>query len=181
LKSKKSPLLIGAAVCLILLVLISSGYSLAVSLGVLEGGAAANSLMAGRRSGNFPQRDFEGQLPTENFQDRSGGTMPFGTAATGVFGIIRYLGIGLNIAALLLCVIAVIGIFKQKKWGAVWAIILAALLAITSVTGLFRFGNWISFSLSLVKVLLAIAVIVLLLLPAARRVYNPKLGLDDDL
>lgn len=184
MKSKKSPLLITAAVCLILLALLSSGYSLAVSLGVLRGGTAVNPLMTGRRLGNFPQGDFEGtpgQFP-KGFQDRGDGIMPFGTAATGVFGIIRWLGLGLNIVALFLSVMAVVGILKGKKWGAVWAIILAVLFALTSVTGLSRFGNWISFTLSLVRVLLAIAVIVLLLLPNARKVYNPILdNLDDDL
>jgi uncharacterized membrane protein (DUF2068 family) len=90
---------------------------------------------------------------------------------------------GVNIGALVLGLLAAIGLWKQKKWAAILAIILAALLLLTSLTGfasMLRFFSPLVFGEGLIKILLALAVIVLLLLPASRKAYA-KLAEEDDL
>jgi len=200
MNTKRPAILTIATVCLVLLVLISSGLALASNFGLMgtafgPAGFPSGTIMRGQ--GNFPQGGFQPgdggvpqQMPgnfdpnnlpdgqtnpgTRNFQGNPGGT-------SGLFGILRYATTGLNIVALVLGLLAAIGLWKQKKWGAVLAIIVAVLILLTSFSGLLRFFSLLVFGEALLKVLLALAVIVLLLLPAARKAYAPSEDLDLDL
>jgi hypothetical protein len=58
------------------------------------------------------------------------------------------------------------------------AIILSAVLLLVNIPGLLRIFSPLLFGLNLLKVLLALAVIILLLLPAARNAYSPPKDLD---
>jgi hypothetical protein len=185
MNTKRPVILIIAAVCLVVLVLFSSGLAVARNFGFLGGGFGSGRVAGGRLAGgSFPQGGFtnqqpgslpgtdNGQLPG-NFNNPGGQNFPARSGFNGLFRILRGVTLAFNIAALVLGVLAVIGIWQRKKWGAILGIILAALLLLTSLTGLFRFFSWLSFAEALLKVLLGLAVIVLLLLPAARWVYAP--------
>jgi len=106
-----------------------------------------------------------------NFQGRVG-------AISGLFGIIRWVVIGLNLAALVLGILSAVGLWRQKKWAAILAIILSVVLLLVNIPGLLRIFSPLLFGLNLLKVLLALAVIILLLLPAARNAYSPPKDLD---
>ena len=210
MKNNRPVILSFAAICLVILVLFSSGLTLARNFGLLGtnfGGAGLSGrrFVMGSGQGAFPQCNFNGQrsdtLPEygtgqlpgnvdpnspggqtnpnfQNFQGQVGRT-------NGLFRIISLATTSFNIAVLVLGLLAAVGIWKQKKWAAVLAIILAVLILLTSITGLLRIFSLLIFGEALLKVLLSLAVIVLLLLPAARKVYSPQpdqnLDLDLDL
>lgn len=196
MKPRKNPLLLAAAICLIVLAALCCGYAVATTLGVIRmmpsdagsfqgtpqafpGGSQDNG---GRQQGAMPQG-----TPPSGFE---GGSRPDGSTwsgnasggfgAMGGFGTLRWVSVGLYGAALVLAVVAVVGILKEKKRGAILGVILAVVLTIVSAFGLFRLASGWSFALSLVEVLLGVAVIVLLLLPGARKAYAPKKDLLDD-
>ncbi len=89
---------------------------------------------------------------------------------SGITGTIFY-GI-----ALLVSLLAAVGMFLTKRWGQVLGIIMGALyliLAVVSVlplilAGFLRGSNFLSLGMSLLHVILAIAVIVLALIPAKK-------------
>jgi hypothetical protein len=202
MNTKRPAILTIATVCLVVLVLISSGLALARNFGLMgtnfgPAGFPNGTMMRGQ--GNFPQGGFQGsgnrpgdgtfQLPG-NFDPNNPnaqvnpGTRPFqGRTGTtfGLFRILSFATTGVNIVALVLGLLAAFGLWKQKKWGAVLAIIVAVLILLTSFSGLLRFFSLLIFGEALLKVLLALAVIVLLLLPAARKAYAPPEDLDLDL
>lgn len=183
-----------AAISLIVLVVVSAGWSLATSLGWVNAGVGSG-LIGGRLNGNFsgrfpddgtgqqpqgfrrnglqPPQDFQGQngnpLPGQNLGNGNPGSFPVRGGSAGVFGLIRWLGTGFNIAALAIGILAAIGLFKNKRWGVTLAVILSALLGVSSVFGLLRFNLNLTTGISALKVLLGVAVIVLLMLPAARQ------------
>jgi hypothetical protein len=209
LNTKHPVVLTIAMICLIVLVLFSSGLALARNFGILGMGQGVVGFTGGRQviiggQGNFPSGGFNrqqpgdlpgngtGQLPgnfdpnnptipdNSNFQRIQGqaGDVP------GIAGILRWVTAGLYIAALLLGLLAAFGLWKQKKWAAVLAIILATVLFMVSLAGftsLLRFFSLLVLGEGLLKVLLALAVIILLLLPAARQTYAPHLDADLDL
>ncbi len=181
MNSKGSKILTVASIGLILLVLIGAGWSLATNFGWVNAGFSGNPISGGRMGSGLPRGSLEdGSFqPPENFQGRGGNFSQAG-GLTGVFGVVRWLGTGLNLAGLLIGAVAVTGIHKRKKWGVVLAIVLASLIGLTSLFGLFRFAVTLSYAQSLIKVVLAVTVIVLLLLPSARKVYNPASELVDD-
>lgn len=200
---KRPAILTIATVCLVLLVLISFGLALARNFGLMgttfnpagfpdgstihgqgifpQGGFLQSDNLPGdgvpqQMPGNFDPNnsDTQSNPTTRTFQGRTGGT-------AGLFRILGFATTGLNIVALVLGLLAAIGLWKQKKWGAVLAIIVAVLILLTSFSGLLRFFSLL-FGEALLKVLLALAVIVLLLLPAARKRYSaPEDDLDLDL
>jgi len=201
MNTKRPAILTIAIICLVLLVLFSSGLSLARNFGLLGTSFGAPGFPFGsmmRGQGNFPQGGFlpSGDLPDGTFQ-RPGNfdpnnpdtqvnpttrTFQGGTGATsGLFRILSFTTTGLNIAALVLGLLAAFGLWKQKKWGAVLAIIVSVLILLTSFSGLLRFFSLLVFGEALFKVLLALAVIILLLLPASRKAYAPPADLDLDL
>ena len=182
-----------AAVCLIALILVSAVWSLATSFGLVRIGGAFGSaqILGGRPNGGFPQGNFRNDgntqppgnfQPPENFRNGAGPNFAGRTGFSNIFRATRVAGIGLNVAALLLGTVAVIGLFKHTKWGVVLAIILAVLLGLSSLFGVFRIMLPLVLIQSIVKLVLAIAVVVLLLLPATRKVYQPAalVEADDD-
>jgi len=183
-----------AGVCLILLLLVSAGWTLATSFGLIRIGGALGStqILGGQMNGEFPRGDFQNNgniqspenfQPPENFQGRSFDGSPTRMGGSGLFGVVRWLGIGLNITALMIGVAAVIGLFKKKKWGAVLAIILAILLGLSSLFGLFRIMMPQAIIQTIAKLVLVLAVVVLLLLSPTRKVFQPPAAveaIDDD-
>src|SRR3990170_4300179 len=168
-----------AAICLIALIVVSAGWSVATSFGLVRVGSV-NFMVGGRPGGAFAGRELEnGQgdfQPPEGFQQgRQNFSSDFSprTGLVGLLGIARWLGVGLSIAAIIAGIFAVIGLFRQKKWGVNLAIILAALLALTGVSSFFRFAIDLNTGIAALKVLLAVAVIILLLLPASRQALKP--------
>jgi uncharacterized membrane protein (UPF0136 family) len=102
----------------------------------------------------------------------------------GGFAPFGWLSFAIYIVALVAAIIAALGIFNSKKWGAIMAIIVAAVLLVSGVLGLFRVFGWPGIVVSVLKVLLAVAVIILLVLPSARTLYvipkSQKVDDDDD-
>jgi amino acid transporter len=211
MNTNKRPLILSIASILVaVLVLLSSGLSIAQNFGLMRpnfgaAGFANRRFMPGgmgnlppggfeftpqpgympgngsnrQGSGNFNPNnpDFQGNPNFQNFQERTG----FNPGLTSLF---RTVMTGLNLAVLVLGLLAAFGLWKQKKWAAILAIILSVVLILmnfTSITSMMRFFSWLIFGEILVKVGLALAVIVLLLLPAARKAYSPVKMLDPDL
>jgi len=206
MNTKRPVIITVASICLIILVLFSSGLTLARNFGWLgptfgAAGLPGRRFIMGGGQGTFPQGGFNGQQPNnlpangtdqqntngdqnnsgsqsnpnfQNFQGRTGRT-------NGLFQVIRLATTGFNIITLVLGLLVAVGLWKQKKWAAILAIILAGLMFLSSVTGLLRIFSWVMFGEALLKVLLSVAVIVLLLLPAARKAYSPSPDLDLDL
>ena len=205
---KKSPLLVAATVCLTILVLGSTVWSIGSLLGWFNFGTDARLVMGGRDFGVLPDGGTftipeNGELPDASLMPRQGeeggqfdpsqlpedfqggriqpGERPSGMAGRQMvagllnpFGILSFQGIAVSILALLLGIIAVIGLLKGKKWGAVWAIIAAVLVALSSISAFFGYATGLTIGIAAAKIILAIAVITLVLLPAARRVYSPR-------
>lgn len=187
-----------AAICLIVLIVVSAGWSLMTSLGLVNsfgggrfpnggaGGFAGRNFNDGNRNFQPPQGFQQGQpgfQPPDGSQ--SGGTQQGQQGFQGnfrqrpglfnLFGIFRWVGFGISIAALIAGVFAVIGLFRRKIWGKTLAIILAALLALSSLLGFLRFTLSLSTGIALLRFLLAAAVIVLLVLPATRAGFKPTI------
>ena len=140
MNNKRPILLTAASICLVILVLFSAGLTLARNFGVLGPSFGANGL-ANRRfamgsgQGNFPQSSFNGQqsgnlpengtgqLPPGNMDSNNPGGQPnfrnFQGRAGGsnnLFRILNLVTTGFNIAALVLGLLAAVGLWKQKKW-----------------------------------------------------------------
>jgi len=108
-----------AAICLIALIVVSAGWSVATSFGLVRVGSV-NFMVGGRPGGAFAGRELEnGQgafQPPEGFQPGDGNFQPpegfqqgrqnfssdFSprTGLVGLLGIARWLGVGLSIAAI---------------------------------------------------------------------------------
>jgi len=205
---KRPVTLIIATIVLIVLVLFSSGLTLASNFGLLGStfgadGLAGRRFMPGSGSGNLPGDGFNNLQPgtrpdfgngqpldnsgsnggtsqtNPNYQNFQGRTGGINTLSR----IIRIATIGLYSAVLILGLLAAFGLWKQKKWAAILAIILSALILLLSIPDLLRIFSWLILGETFLKVLLSLAVIILLLLPASRRAYSPApaLDLDDDI
>jgi len=118
--------------------------------------------------------NFQGQGGTNNFPTRQFGArsglfglgLPGGTAGTIVYGI-----------ALLVSLVAAVGMFNAKRWGQVLGIIMAVFYALLTVIGflptllLARFlgaTSFLSLGINILHLLLAIAIIVLASIPAKK-------------
>ena len=172
-----------AAILLIILSLFVGGFGIARQYGLLGGlGFGNRQFLPGQfRGRNFPSGGFpNGGFPNNglpNDQNNPAGTpnftpnRQFGTGLARLFRLVRPVLTGLNVILIVLGVVAAIGLFMSKRWGAVLAIILSALLLLLSIPGMLRIFSPILLVESLVRILLALAVIVLLLLPSARKAY----------
>jgi uncharacterized membrane protein (UPF0136 family) len=198
MKVKKHSLLTCAGICLLLLALLSTGYAAYSSFRMKPGAGAGFVPMQGEDvSGERPQppddlKPGTGQTPPQgeiNREDFRGlpptnGNFPNGKIMLGGFAPFGWLSFAIYIVALVAAIIAALGIFNSKKWGAIMAIIVAAVLLVSGVLGLFRVFGWPGIVVSVLKVLLAVAVIILLVLPSARTLYvipkSQKVDDDDD-
>lgn len=132
----------------------------------------------------IPEGGFPGGIPMPEGGFPGGGRFQ-GGAMTGNLRrgglVFLWIGVALYGVALILALVAAIGIFKAKRWGAILGIILAAGLGITSAFGLVRILGWSMPAIAIVKILLAVTVITLLLLNPSRALWNVKKDDLDDL
>jgi hypothetical protein len=178
MKTQRPAVIYIAAVLLIILTLMVGGFGLARRYGLLQGTAFSgrNGLRSGFPGrGTFPQ----GGFPNGGFNNSQNGQTPnFNSANPNRAVMVRLLRLFntistvVNIGAIVLAVIAAIGLFMKKRWGAVLGIILAVILLLLGIPGILRSFSTLAFVESTVRIVLAIAVIVLLLLPQARKAYR---------
>jgi hypothetical protein len=186
--TKRPAVITIGAVLLLILSLLVAGLGVANQFGLLGRGLGARQFVVGR-SGNrnfspqngFPQNGFpqNGVPNDQNYQGTTPNFAPnrqFGTGFNTLFRLIQPIMLGLDILLLILSVIATIGLFKSKRWGAILAIIISVLMILLTIPGMLRVFSSVLLIENLVRVLLAVAVIVLLLLPAARRAYASSKG-----
>lgn len=174
-----------AAILLLILSLFVAGFGIARQFGLLGIGLGNRQFVPGQlRNRNFTPQNvvpFNGGTSNgfPNDQNNPGTTPNFtpnqqiGVGFTRLFRLIRPVTIGLNVILLVLAVVAAIGLFKSKRWGASLAIVLAVLLFLLAIPGLLRVFSAVVLIENLLRMLLAVAVIVLLLLPSARKAYLP--------
>ncbi len=189
-----------AATLLIVLAVFVAGLGIANQYGLLRvGGFNRRGFIAGQ-GGNrsfAPQSGFSNN-GTNNNQNGTGfgtgngtgtgtGTIPTFTNRTGATGLarltrlLRSVTLGIDIGVLLLAIVAAIGLFRGKRWGAILAIVLAAILILLAIPGMLRIFSAVVLVENLVRILLAVAVIVLLLLPISRKSFAKVDDLDLDL
>jgi hypothetical protein len=171
------------AVLLLILSLFVTGLGLANQFGLAGNGFAGRQFVTGR-TGNrnftpqngFPQNGFpQNGLPNDQ---NNQGTTPnftpnrqFGTGFSTVFRLLRPISLVLDILLLIISVVAAIGLFKTKRWGAILAIIASVLMILLTIPGMIRIFTPLVLIENLARILLAVAVIILVLLPASRRAY----------
>src|SRR4030066_1256031 len=160
-----------AAILLIVLTLFVAGFGIARQYGLLNVGLGNRQFLPGQFQGrNFnPQGGLPpGDIP--NDQNNPGSVPNFtpnrqiGVGFTRLFRLIRPVLTGLNVFLVVLGVMAAIGLFKSRRWGAVLAILLAVLLFLLAIPGVFRIFSALMLVETLVRMLLAAAVSILLLL-----------------
>jgi hypothetical protein len=182
-----------AAILLIVLSLFVAGLGIASQFGLLGRGFGAQQFIVrngqnrnlnipgGVPQGRFPQGGFpQGGFP--NDQNNPGSTQNFtpnrqvGTGIFRLFRLIQPVTIALDIILLVLSIIAAIGLFKTKRWAAILAIVLAGLVILLSLPGFIRIFAPIILVENLLRILMAAAVIVLLLLPSARKSFSTPIA-----
>ncbi|MFC2064684.1 hypothetical protein ACFLXB_06280 [Chloroflexota bacterium] len=199
MNTKRPAVITIAVISLVLLVLVSSGWALAGNFGLLGFNTRLSGVSQMQGDGIMTQEHISSQVPANispgagigffNQGNRgSGQRVPgmriiqgiTGTSGnpSGLIGIFRSVTIGLNMILLVLGLIIAFGLWSQKKWAAILAIILSAILLLVNLPGMTRILTPLLFGINLLKVLLALAVIILLLLPAARKAYAPGKDLD---
>jgi hypothetical protein len=184
-----------AAILLIVLSLFIGGLGIAQQFGLLGVGFGGRQILASQfRNRNFtPPNGFPSNgFPSGGFQNNgtpndqnNGGTTPnftpnrqIGTGLNGIFRLLRPVTIGLDIILLILSAVAVFGLFKSKRWGAILSIVLSVLVILLTIPGFLRIFSANTMIENVVRILFAAVVIVLLLLPTARKSYLP--AHDDD-
>ncbi len=159
----------------------------AILLGAIAVLNLVGLLTSGIRIGQpaMPQGMQPGQMPRQgnfqpgggNFQQRGapGGLFSlFGAARSlGIdFQYIRYVSMAIALIGIVLVLVAVFFIWKQRRWALNLGIVLAILILLGALPGLFslggRFVDWIPTSLNALKAFAAIPVIVLGILPSVR-------------
>jgi heme A synthase len=179
-----------AAILLLILSLFVAGLGIARQYGLLQPGFGNQQFLPGQflnrnfnPQGRIPQGDFpQGSFPQGGFpndQNNQGVPQNFapnqqiGVGMVRIFRLIRPLSIAFDVILIVLGVVAAIGLFKNRRWGATLAIVLASLLFLTAIPGLLRFFSPVGLIENIVRMLLAVAIIILLLLPTARNSYLP--------
>jgi hypothetical protein len=198
MNTQRPPVVTIAAILLIILSLFVGGLGLANQSGLLgiapgnpqfsRGGLPGRDQFPG---GNNPQGRFpEGGFPQDgNTQDaqpfgglpndpNNSGQTPsftpnrqFGSGVSMLFSLIRPVLIALNILLIGLGILVGIGLFKTRRWAAVLAVILSVLLIVSAIPGFLPIVSVLLLVENLVRIGLALAVIVLLLLPSARKSF----------
>lgn len=191
MNAKRPTVVTIAAILLIIVSLFVAGLGIASQYGLLGRGVGNRQFLAGQlRNRNFnPQNGVpfnnNPSIGLPNDQNNPGTTPNFtfgqqsGVGLAGLFRLIRPVTLGLDIVLLVLSVVAAIGLFRSKRWGAILAIVLAVLLILMAIPGLLRIFSAMVLIENLVRIILAVAVIVLLLLPTARKSYVPAQDSDE--
>ena len=188
--SKKRPTVVTiAAVLLIVLSLFVAGLGIANQFGLLGGGFGNRQFTAGQfRNGNFPppggsqpNGQFNGSpndLPSGGFpntQNNQGTTPNFAftprgnTGLANIFRILRPVTLALDIILLALAIVAAIGLFMSKRWATIMAIVVSVLVILLTIPNMIRIFSATTLIENLLRILMAVAVIILLLLPSARK------------
>jgi hypothetical protein len=170
-----------AAILLLVLGLFVAGLGIANQFGL---GGANRAFVAGQfRNRNFnPQGGGQfnnnpiGALPNDG-QTNQGATPNFNrnftggtrTGITGFLRVFRFVSLGLDIAILILAVVAAFGLIKGKRWGQILAIVIAAITLLLTIPNFIRIFSAIVLTENIIRILLAAAVIILLLLPTSRK------------
>ena len=190
-----------AAIVLVVLCLFVAGLGLATQFGLIRWLGGGRFVAGQFRNRQFnPQNGFtnngQNSFPNNNgqngFTNNNGqvgslpndqtnpGTTPnftpnqqFGTGFTQVLRLLQPVMTGLDIVVLILSIVAVVGLLKNMRWGAILGIVLSVLVILLAIPGFIRLFSAVVLIENLVRILLAIAVIVLLLLPIARNSYLP--------
>ena len=189
MKTQRPAMVTIAAALLIVLSLFVAGLGIANQYGLLGQGFGNQPFGAGQirnrdfnPQGGFPQEGFpQGGFPQGGFPNdqNSGGTPNFapnqqmGVGIARIFRLIRPVTIVMDVILLVLTVLAAIGLFKSRRWGAVLGIFISILLILLTIPGMLRIFSAVSLAENLIRIILAVAVIVLLLLPSARKAYLP--------
>jgi hypothetical protein len=173
-----------AAILLLVLSLFVAGLGIASQYGLLGQGFGGSQFVRNGQNrnfnsqGGFPQGSFP-QGGFSNGQNDQGTTPNFTPNRQAITGlarinrILRPVTLALDIILLVLSVVAAIGLFMSKRWGAILAIVLAGLVILLTIPGFLRLFSTVVLVEDLVRILMAVAVIVLLLLPSARKAYAP--------
>jgi hypothetical protein len=130
-------------------------------------GSGSNGIQGNGTGSNGFFNGGTGNGTTRNF-------VPNRTRLAGIAGILRILRpvmLALDIIILVLAVIAAIGLFNTKRWAAILAIVVSGLVILLTLPGMLRIFFSINLVENVLRILLAIAVIVLVMLPSARRSY----------
>jgi len=197
-KPKRPAVVTIAAILLIILSLFVAMLGIANPSGFLGRGFRNRSFTPGQfGNGNFsPPNGFRfngqnngGGAPNfnPNGQNNGGtppnftGNRPGFTGLARIFRILRPVTIAFDIILLVLSVVAAIGLFKSKRWAAILAFVLAVLVILLALPGMLRIFAPLILVENLLRILAAIAVIVLLLLPSARRAFatSPASGEEE--
>ncbi|MFZ2098331.1 MAG: hypothetical protein WAV05_17000 [Anaerolineales bacterium] len=181
--TKRPAVITNGAILLLILSLFVAGLGVANQFGLLGRGLGTRQFVAGRSGNqNFTPPNGFSQNGLPNNQNNQGTTPNFtpnrqyGTGLTTLFRLTQPITIGLDIVLLILSVVAAIALFKSKRWGAILAIVISILLILLTIPGMLRIFSAVVLIENLVRILLAVAVIVLLLLPSARRAYASAKG-----
>jgi ABC-type glycerol-3-phosphate transport system permease component len=190
MNTKRPAVITIAAILLVVLSLFVAGLGIASQYGLLGQGFGNRQFVAGQfqnrtfnSQGGFPRGGVpQGGFPQGGFpndQNNSGEIPNFtpnrqaGLGLVRLFRLIRPVTILLDVILLVLAVVAAFGLFKVKRWGAVLGIIISILLILLTIPGMLRIFSAVILFENLARIILAVAVIVLLLLPSARKAYLP--------
>jgi hypothetical protein len=167
MKTKRPAVITIAAILLLILSVFVAGLGIASQYGLLGQGFGGGVFVAGQvrnrnfnSQGGFPQGGFpQGGLP--NDQNNPGGTQNFtpnrqaGVGLAGLFRLIQPATMVLDVILLVLAVVAAIGLFKSKRWGAVLGIILSVLLILLTIPGMLRIFSTLLLAENLTRIILA--------------------------
>jgi hypothetical protein len=131
-------------------------------------GTGSNGFQGNGSGSNGFLNGQNGQVTTPTFN-------PNRARLTGIASILRVLRpvmLALDIIILVLAVIAAIGLFKTKRWAAILAIVVSGLVILLTIPGMLRIFFSLTLVENLLRILVAVAVIVLVMLPSARRSYS---------
>ncbi len=196
-KTTKRPTVITvAAILLIVLTVFVVGLGIANQYGLL--GRGNRVFAAGQfRNPNFtPPNGFSSNGQSNGFTGSQNGLgtngftgqgtnptfIPNRTRATGLAGIqrtLRAITLVLDIILFGLAIVAAVGLFKIKRWAAILSVVLAVLVILLTIPGMIRIFSSVVLIENLLRIGLSVAVIVLLLLPSARKAYLPEREQDD--
>jgi hypothetical protein len=202
-KGKRPAVVTIAAILLVVLSLFIAGLGIAEQFGLVGGGFGSRNFTSGQfRRRNFtPPSGFTGNGTGRNdFQGNGTGSNGFSNGQTGqgttptfipnraglsgiasIFRVLRPVMLALDIIILVLAVIAAIGLFKTKLWAAIMAIVVSALVILLTIPGMLRIFFSVTLVENLLRILMAVAVIVLLLLPSARKSFAAtKAGVEEE-
>jgi hypothetical protein len=180
-----------AAILLIVLSLFVAGLGIANQFGLLGRGFGGRQFGTGQfrnrtftpPNGSSPNGFSNNGVPNDQNNgvpndQTNGGTAPnftpnrqFRTGSTSLLRLLQPITIGLDILMLILAVVATIGLFKSKRWGAILAIVISIILILLAIPGMLRIFSVVVLVENLIRILLAITVVVLLLLPSARKSF----------